>query len=84
MMSGMNRAWSAQCRYDGKRQFYLGTVVLDAAAKQHEIDDAVKALWSEISPHDIPDFVAVPGAVFFKPGHPDNTQLPGGNLAVAG
>lgn len=59
------RAWAGHCTYPGKEPFYLGTIVIDARAKQHEVDAALLSLWATISPHEPPAITAIPGCVFF-------------------
>lgn len=64
----MNRSWCAVCQYDGKDQFFFGTVVVSRNATMHEIEAETAALWATISPHPMPRIVnLIPGELFFAP-----------------
>lgn len=58
------RMWCALCRYPGMAEFMLGTVA--ATGEEHARRELAR-LWAEISPHPMPEILAVmPGQLVFQ------------------
>jgi hypothetical protein len=62
----VNRSWCGRGQYPGLKPFVFGTIVLDAKAKDHEVRQALDDLWFSLIPFSPPDYVPVPGALFFE------------------
>jgi len=72
MKTVLHRPWTAQCEYEGKKQFYLGTVVEPLDTPHNELLEKFAALWERISPHPMPRIVSIiPGALVFVPDEGD-------------
>jgi len=59
------KIWFGRCKFEGKKEFYLGNVVAEG---ELEAERKMKALWSTIVPCDSPKvIVCIPGRIAHIP-----------------
>lgn len=63
----MNRPWCARLQYPKRDTFIMGTVELDAGAKDHDVRAAIVKLAAECFPPGYTIKELLPGSVTYNP-----------------
>jgi hypothetical protein len=73
-MQKTHRCWCASIQYPDKQPIYLGTVVLQTEAKNHEIEAEINLLAKKHIPDGYKIIRIIPGMIFFDLQEPEKQE----------